>query len=119
MSYVSRSLLALALVGCGGSKQNGDVDSSTPSDAADITACPAGAPVSDRVPAARSSVYPALRYSDVSTLGATAASACVDTSALPSHGALDALVPQILREAGLQVAPAGSCECDWWLVYAA
>jgi beta-N-acetylglucosaminidase len=73
----------------------------------------------DDAPAAGLAAYPALRYSKLSTLGASVRSACVDTSALPSHAKLDALVPNILAEAGLSLAETGSCGCDWWVVFSA
>jgi len=46
---------------------------------------------------------------------AHATTACVDTGALPSHAKLDALVPGILKEAGLAAATLGDCACEWTL----
>jgi hypothetical protein len=62
--------------------------------------------------------YPDPVLANVGPLVAGVRTACVDTRALASHRALDALVPVLLAEAGLTRADAG-CACDWSLAFAA
>lgn len=60
-------------------------------------------------------IYPDPRFAATGANVAMVKTACVDTSALPSHAKLDALVEGVLSEAGLASAPLGSCSCDWTL----
>ncbi|MBV8756140.1 MAG: beta-N-acetylglucosaminidase domain-containing protein [Deltaproteobacteria bacterium] len=107
-----RAVVLVSLVACHGSHARELGDASP-----DGMQCPAG-PSIDEAPAAPLAVFPPLRFADVPSLGTAATTACVDTSALPAHAALDALVPQILDEAGLAAAPPG-CACDWSIVLSA
>ena len=99
----------------------GPVGVGSPGSAGDDGGTSAGCPpVPDLppAPAAALALYPAPRFATVGMLGARVATACVDTSALPAHARLDALVPSLIAEAGLAQAPLG-CGCDLTLAFSA
>jgi hypothetical protein len=91
--------------------------------AADATDGPAACPplpaLVDAGAGPASIAYPDPVYASVGALEARVHTACVDTSALPSHAALDALVPGLLAEVGLKPATSGACACDWSLRFVA
>ena len=79
--------------------------------------CPPGPTVGEAQPAAHP-IYPEPQLLVQSGLGAQVHKACVDTSALASHGHIDALVPELLAEANL-VTGNGGCDCDLQITFAA
>ena len=107
---------ALDAASSDGALEGGTSDGSG-SDGTPTPSCPS-VPVQPAGKAASLALYPAPRYSALTTLGAKPSTACVDTAALPSHDALDALVGSILAEAGLKAGTPGSCACDWSLAFA-
>lgn len=99
---------------------DGGAETSTNDARADApVACPALADVGDAGAGPSSPVYPDPKYASIGANVARAKTACVDTSALPSHDKLDALVSSVLSEAGLASAPLGDCSCEWTLAFGA
>ena len=85
-----------------------------PSICATLPPVPAGVGMPSASP-----LYPDPKYVEVGGFAAQVKTACVDTSALPSHSKLDAWVPKLLAESGLTSAPLGDCACDWTLAFGA
>src|SRR5436309_1482852 len=122
-----RSLVCAAalLIGCGDDvmmMQSGGAGGGSGGSGADggTMSCPPGPDIMAAQPADHP-IYPAPRLLAQSGLGAQVHTACVDTGALARHDALDRLVPELLTDAGLVQAAAGSdpCACDLKLTFVA
>jgi hypothetical protein len=95
-------------------------DGGHPLDASDApVSCPVLPGLADAGVGRAEPLYPDPRFAEVGMNLARAKTACVDTSALPTHSRLDALVPGILKEAGLTGAALGDCACEWTLRFGA
>jgi hyaluronoglucosaminidase len=92
----------------------GDDGANPSGDDGGIAGCMAR-PSSSPAPAVTPAIYPAPRLLTVGMLGASIATVCVDTSALPQHTHLDALVPRLLGDAGLTAA--SGCACDYAITF--
>lgn len=126
------ALLAVVALACGDdaaapSSPDGDAGAcdsceapdSQPVSDAPIT-CPALPALSaDAAAPSAQAIYPAPRFFDVGANLAKVHTACVDTSALPSHAKLDSKIAAMLDEAGLKSAPLGDCSCEWTLRFGA
>src|SRR5262249_45745240 len=117
----SRTLLllvsTLVVVGCGAESTPGMTSADAGADAA-VASCPPGPTVAP--PSAEAHpLLPDPTFAWLGQLRARVRTACVDTSNLPTHAALDDLVTGLLAEAGLASAPLGSCSCDFAIAFAA
>ena len=81
--------------------------------------CSALPGVGDAGAGPQSPLYPDPKYAIVGPNVTRATHVCIDTSALATHDKLDALLPELLGEAGLQSGTVGTCACDWTLRFGA